>query len=100
MNFITTLNGINERVSIYENAFLDLIKHAINNSKVIKLANSPRIIFFDDKINASFVIDITIKAKTPLKETIDNFTNEIINGFDALLNYKPNSVKVCFTGYF
>ncbi|WP_029513833.1 MMB_0454 family protein [Mycoplasmopsis primatum] len=100
MNFVTSTTGVNENISVSEQTFIDLINNSISESKVVKLASSPRISFLSDQSNVMFVIDVKIKRNVSLKDAIENLKNDIEKNFEILLDFKPNNIRICFVGYY
>ncbi|WP_029512712.1 MMB_0454 family protein [Mycoplasmopsis iners] len=100
MNYVTVNYSVNQSYSITEDAFVQLVHNCISDVPYIKLANEPRIIFTKSHDNVGFVIDVKIKKDKNFHTVINNFAKELENRFVALLDIKPESLKICFTGLY
>ncbi|WP_027120647.1 MMB_0454 family protein [Mycoplasmopsis lipofaciens] len=100
MNIVTINCGLNQTYSITEDVFQQLIEQSINDCSYIKLDSTPRVSFVKDQSNVSFVIDVKIKKNKNIQEVIENFKAELEQHFISLLDIKPQSVRICFNGFY
>ncbi|VEU76815.1 MMB_0454 family protein [Mycoplasmopsis columbina] len=100
MNSVTVNYSVNQSYSVTESAFIQMVEQCINDTNFIKLEHEPRIIFAKNQSNVSFIIDVRVKKNKSLYEVINSFTEEFEKRFISLLDIKPESLKVCFFGYY
>ncbi|VEU75249.1 Uncharacterised protein [Mycoplasmopsis maculosa] len=100
MNFIASTFSNTCNFFITEEAINDLILNAVSDTKGVKLAQKPRIIFNKNHDNVEIVVDVKVKRNILLKEGLENIKNEIQRQYLSLLNIKPTSIRVCFIEYY